>query len=191
MSVVLAGLIAAALLAPLDDGASFPEGRYVERTPGGTLDCTAEHAAFISIRVRELEQDAGGEGIETVGRAGLVSFDLEGKGADRPLYAIRQARFVRNDYYPGDTLIEAGRINVVGHYDNDVFTGGTVGALSLFLRRHGDGDIEIVQLQENDWRGPRSAAAWDHDLVAPGNGPEAGGQLLSAPRALRRFAPCP
>lgn len=177
--------------AGLEHGAVFPEGRYVERDADGALQCANDKAGFITIRVRQVERHD--EIIPTfhVGRAGLVSFNLDADPQPQPLYAISDALTPLDDYHPGDTRIEAARITTAGRYTDSVFDGSTTGGLSVMLKQHPDGDIEIIELWENDRRGVRSAALPDRVLVAVNAGFTGGGLLNSDDRVLRRFAACP
>tara|TARA_R110000868_G_scaffold120773_1_gene320565 strand:+ start:1904 stop:2476 length:573 start_codon:yes stop_codon:yes gene_type:complete len=170
--------------------AIFPEGRYVERLPSGALDCEAASAAEITIRVRQIERHEELRTDYYTASAGLISFNLDG-GRPPYLYAIREGVTPLGGNFPGNMRIEAARITTAGRYTDSVFEGGTTGGLSAMLTRHDDGDIEIVELWENDQRGVRSAAAPDRIIVAVNAGSTDGGMLASTGRILRQFGACP
>lgn len=172
-------------------GAIFPEGRYVERDAEGAQQCGNDEAARVTIRVRQIEQHDELLPPFHVGRAGLISFNLAASREPQPLYAIREAVTPLDDYEPGNLRIEAARITTAGRYTDSVFEGSTTGGLSVMLKRHDDGDIEIVELWENDRRGVRSAAGPDRVIVAVNAGFSGGGLLTSTNRVLRRFGSCP
>lgn len=174
--------------ASLDRGAIFPEGRYVERSADGALQCENDKAAFISIRVRQVRQLDFLAAAIYEADAGLISLNLDADPELQPLYAIREAESPPPHGQPGDALIGAARITTAGRYADDVFEGSTIGALSLTLRQREDGDIELLELWENDRHGLHSAAAADRVIVT--SGPAGRGVLLSSGRELRRFAPC-
>ena len=175
--------------AALEHGAIFPEGRFVERDDDGALQCEDGDAAFITIRVRQVHRLDFLAAAIYEASAGLVSFNLDADPEPQPLYAILEAETPTTHGLPGDVLIGAARITTAGRYEDDVFEGSTIGALSLTLRQRGDGDIAILEMWENDRRGLHSAAAADRSIVT--SGPDDRGVLMSTGRVLRPFGPCP
>ncbi len=189
MTLITALLAQGPAPAALEHGAIFPEGRYVERDADGALQCEDSKAAFVMIRVRQVHRLEFLAAATYEASAGLVSLNLDADPDPQPLYAIREAESPATHGLPGDVLIGAARITTAGRYEDDVFEGSTTGALSLTLRQHEDGDIELLELWENDRRGLHSAAAADRVIIT--SGPAGRGVLISSGRELRRFGPCP
>ncbi|WP_233342389.1 hypothetical protein [Maricaulis salignorans] len=189
MTLIAALLAQGAGPAAPEHGAIFPEGRFVERDDDGALQCEDGDAAFITIRVRQVRRLDFLAAAIYEASAGLVSFNLDADPEPQPLYAIHEAEMPARHGVAGEALIGAARITTAGRYEDDVFDGSTTGALSLTLRQYEDGDIEILELWENDRRGLHSAAAPDRSIVTAG--PAERGVLISTGRVLRQFGPCP